>query len=42
MEFRPTSITVTETIAYVAIALVLIGFVTALVLAVRRSRKGRV
>lgn len=40
MEFRPTSITVTETIAYVAIALVLVGFVTALVLAVRRGRKG--
>ncbi len=38
MEFRPTSITVTETIAYVAIALVLLGFVAALVLTLRRRQ----
>ena len=38
MEFRPTSITTTEVIAYTAIALILIGFVAALVLVWRRSK----
>ena len=38
MEFRPTSITTTEVIAYTAIALILIGFVAALVMVWRRSK----
>ncbi len=37
MEFRPTSITTTEAIAYTAIALILLGFVASLALLLRRK-----
>lgn len=42
MEFRPTSVSTTNAIGYTALAIVLILFVGALVVAARKSKKATV
>ena len=38
MTFRPTTVTTTETIAFVAIALIILGFLAALFLTLRKKK----
>ena len=41
LEFRPTSVSTTNTVAYIAIALILILLIGAAVAEVRRQRTGK-